>query len=384
MQSFLSARHSRSSIALVVMAFAAALLFLACGDDREANPAPFATKTTRGSENTVSIPEAQPAAATPTDTPPMPSAPVTDGSATDGGEQGTPPNLKVAFLADTSDGSGYKDVLALVKREKANLVLLQGDLTYRTTGTPAASWLAVTDAELDDATGRVPFFVARGNHDVDWSTLGSGLKNRLATWGVVPQHNDPTLGNYSLVYKGLKIVFVDESETSNPTRADYVKERLEGDPHLWKICSWHKNMRDSNAGGKGDEMGWQIYENCRQAGAFVAQGHSHTYSRSKTLVADASLTVDPACKDPFSLCVGPGKHFFFDNSLGGVGLRPLVDADKPHWASTYSADYGALFVEFHVDGDPRKAKAYFKTVNDVVVDPPASSGKAFFTITSSN
>ena len=178
------------------------------------------------------------------------------------------------------------------------------------------------------------------------------------------------------------MVFVSDSETS-PSRADYIDERFKNDDHIWKICVWHKNMRASNVGPKNDEMGWAVYESCRNAGAIVAQGHSHTYSRSKTLTADATQTVDTACSDPFSLCVGPGKHFFFDSSVGGVGLRTLDNGNKPHFASTYSSDFGALFIEFNVDGDPKKARGYFKNVGGTIIDPPTSSGKTSFSITRS-
>lgn len=312
-------------------------------------------------------------------------------SSSSGGQEGgspdpnaTPPNFKVAFIGDTAAGNDFKSVLALVKREKAQAVMIQGDLTY--SGDKAGDWFPVADGELDTATAKIPYFVSRGNHDDDWNDqngLGKGLDDRLTKWGVTPEDGKPTANNYSVVYQGLKMVFVHESETT-PTRADYVKQRLEGDKHIWKICSWHKNMRATNVGPKGNEMGWQIYENCRAAGAIVAQGHSHTYSRSKTITADQAQTVDAACSDPFSLCVGPGKHFFFDSSLGGVDQRTLQNTNQPYWASTYAADFGALFIEFHVDGDPKKAKGYFKTVGDVVIDPPAASGKTFFTITSSN
>ena len=117
-------------------------------------------------------------------------------------------------------------------------------------------------------------------------------------------------------------------------------------------------MIASNAGPKNDEMGWAIYESCRAGGAFVAQGHSHTYSRSKTFSNTTTQTVDATCPDPFSLCVGAGKHFFFDSSLGGHDARSLdrAVARRPYWASTYTGAFGALFIEFHVDGDPRKAR----------------------------
>lgn len=305
---------------------------------------------------------------------------------TSGGVTGsTDPNFKVAFIGDTAAGNDFKAVLQLIKREKAQAVVIQGDLTYG--GDKAGDWFPVADGELDAA--KIPYFVSRGNHDDDWNAatgLAKGLEDRLTKWAVTPDDGKPSLNNYALTYKGLKMVFVHESETSNPTRADYVKQQLENDKHVWKICSWHKNMRATNVGPKSDEMGWQIYENCRAAGAIVAQGHSHTYSRSKTMSADQALTVDATCSDPFALCVGPGKHFFFDSSAGGVDLRTLngTVAAKPYWGSTYASDFGALFIEFNVDGDPKKAKGYFKTVGNVVIDPPANSGKTFFTITSSN
>jgi hypothetical protein len=288
----------------------------------------------------------------------------------------TEPNLKIAFIGDTAAGDNFKSVLALIEREKATAILIQGDLTY--SGTTSAQWFSAIDE-----TTKLPYFVAQGNHDVGWDKLGGGLQERYAKLGIPMEHNDPTLSNYAFVYKGLKVVMVGPGETDAPTRADYVKERLKGDPHIWKICSWHKNQRASNVADKDDEMGWQIYENCRAQGAIVAQGHSHTYSRSKTLINDTAQIVDENCNDPFSLCVGPGRHFFFDSSLGGVDTRGLNTtwSAKPHFASAYSGAFGALFIEFNVDGDARKARGYFKTVGDQRIDPPEISGKKTFTIT---
>jgi hypothetical protein len=266
-------------------------------------------------------------------------------------------------------------------------VLIQGDLTY--SGATGTQWLSVIDSEINKswpgstATVTIPYFVSKGNHDDDWPTvLGPGLKNRLANWGITPEHNDPTTKNYAIVHRGLKVVMVDDDETTSPSRAEYVNQRLSGDNHLWKICSWHKNQRATNVGPKTDEMGWQIYENCRTHGAIVAQGHSHTYSRSKTITNDATQTVDPTCSDPFNLCVSPGRHLFLDSSLGGVDMRTL-DATwsaKSYWASTYSSSFGALFIEFHVDGNARKARGYFKTVGGTIIDPPASSGLTSFVV----
>jgi hypothetical protein len=300
----------------------------------------------------------------------------------------TEPNLKVAFIGDTAAGRDFKRVLDLIKAEKAQFVMVQGDLTY---GNTAGDWFKAIDNAINkDAPGStatltIPYFVSKGNHDVDWQTLGSGLKARLGQWDIAPTHNDPTAMNYAVGYKGLAMVMVSDRETSAPTRNEYVEQRLADDRHIWKICSWHKNQRNSNVGPKNDEMGWAIYDTCRKRGAIVAQGHSHTYSRSKTLTSSANQTIDPTCNNAFDLCVGPGKDFFFDSSLGGNDIRPLnAVASMPHFAATYAGDYGALFIEFNVDGDPRKARGYFKNVGGVIVDPPASSGKTSFTITSSN
>ena len=292
----------------------------------------------------------------------------------------TDPNFKVAFIGDTASGDDFHSVLQLVKREGAQLALVQGDLTYD--GEAPPEWFSAIDAEINTAQTQIPYFISKGNHDSGWSQIGSGLKSRMSTWGIPPENNDPTTKNYSVVYKGLKVVMVSDSETS-PTRASYVKDRLADDAHIWKICSWHKNQRATNVGPKSDEMGWTIYENCRAQGAIVAQGHSHTYSRSKTVTNDQSQTIDSTCSSPFDLCLAPGKHFFFDSSRGGHDIRPLdtTVASKPYWGSTYGGSFGALFITFYVDGDPRKARGYFKTVDDVIVDPPASSGKTSFTIT---
>lgn len=312
----------------------------------------------------------------------------TTSSSGDGGSTGalaTDKNFKVAFIGDTDQGTNFKNVVTLIKNEGAQLVVVQGDLTY--SGHSASSWFSAIDGIIQTNTVKIPYFASKGNHDTSWTNaggLGAGFDTRLTDWSVTPDDGKPSEENYALTFKGLKLVFVgDSGGTSDTVRPDYVKTQLANDKHIWKVCSWHKNQRATNVGPKSDEMGWAIYENCREAGAIVAQGHSHTYSRSKTITADQQQTVDPTCGDPFDVCVAPGKHFFFDASLGGVETRTADStwAAKSWWGATYDADYGALFIEFNVDNDPKKAHAYFKTVGGTIVDPPSSSGKTYFTIT---
>lgn len=309
-------------------------------------------------------------------------------SSSSSGGGGTP-TVRVAFIGDTGTEEDFKSVLAVIRKQKADLLLVQGDLNY-TLPSKATTWFSVVDDEINkahagsSASVTIPYLAAKGNHDIDWSPgYGAGFAERLGEWSLAPSDGKAADRNYAFVFKGLKIVFVDQEETSPQKRADYVTEQLDGDDHAWKICSWHKNQRRSNVGPKSDEMGWDIYERCRSFGAIVAQGHSHTYSRSKTLTNDAKQTVDATCDDPFALCVGPGRHFFFDSSLGGRDIRPIETdiADLPHWASTFGGNFGALFIDFNVGGDDKRAEGWFETITGEVIDPPASSGKTRFTIT---
>jgi len=71
--------------------------------------------------------------------------------------------------------------------------------------------------------------------------------------------------------------------------------------------------------------------------------------------------------------------------LAGVGVRAYdagLHDDDTWWSSQYASNrwmksgvvqsgtgtYGALFIRFYVDGDPKKALAYFKDVNGRIVD----------------
>ena len=78
--------------------------------------------------------------------------------------------------------------------------------------------------------------------------------------------------------------------------------------------------------------------------------------------------------------VAPGATFAFVSGLGGVGIRDqerCLPRTYPYgcngeWASIYTsnqgAKFGALFIEFHVDGDPGRAHGYFMNVDGEIID----------------
>jgi hypothetical protein len=203
--------------------------------------------------------------------------------------------------------------------------------------------------------------------------------------GVIP--DDPDLDDemYSVTYRGLKMVFVgqDGASAGDTIYAPYIRSQLTTDNHIWKICSWHRDQNAMQVGDKDDEMGWKVYETCKDLGAIIATAHEHSYHRTKTLTSMQEQLVDPSCPDPDHLCVAkgsPGKSFVFVSGLGGREVRAqqrCVPASRPYgckgeWATIYTqtqgATFGALFITFNVDGDPRKAQGYFKNIDGQVVD----------------
>lgn len=186
------------------------------------------------------------------------------------------------------------------------------------------------------------------------------------------------------MFRGLSIGTIKLGDT-----ATSVNNLFASDNCLWRVCSWHQNMAKMQVGGKGDEMGWPVYEACRQQGAIIMSGHEHTYHRTKTLTNTQTQIIDTTCSGGSSLCVGAGRTFVNVVGLGGTGIRNQVrctpssttvpfpslntsDASCPIWAAIYTSDqganYGAQFITFNVGGNPKKATGYFKNISGATVD----------------
>ena len=310
------------------------------------------------------------------------SLPINKSSFVTGSLVAPPPDLKVAFVGDTGNGSEFQQVLQLIKDEGADIVLHQGDFDY--SGDPDG-FFAIIDSILGPD---FPYLASVGNHDnSEWNT-GCGnsrgcyaehLIDRMNALSITPDEPDLNDQKYAVEYLGLKMVFVGENG-NNTEFAQFISDQLTNDPHIWKICSWHKNQTAMQVGSKADDMGWSPYENCRSFGAIIATAHEHSYHRTRTLVHTPTQMVDPTCSEPNDLCVGRGRSFVFVSGLGGRSIRNqdrCLPATFPHgcnqeWANIYTSDqgakYGALFITFNVGGDPRKAHGYFKNTNNEIID----------------
>jgi myo-inositol-hexaphosphate 3-phosphohydrolase len=295
-----------------------------------------------------------------------------------GGE--TEPGLLVAFIGDSGFGAGAQQVWRLIRDEGADMVLHQGDLAYAAEDDASArqwrdTWQGILGADF-------PYFYSIGNHDSDaWdSSYQPFLEETIDLVGADCTPFDSS-ANAACTYRGLFFVLSGAGERgSEAGNTAFIESALAGNDALWSVCSWHHNQREMQIGGKSSDVGWGPYEACRRLGALVATGHEHSYSRTHTLVGFEDQRVDPDFPERDRLRVAEGATFAFVSGLGGKDVRDqercLPDGFpygcNGEWASIYSenqgAQSGALFIRFHVDGDPHKARGYFKNVAGEVVD----------------
>ena len=287
-----------------------------------------------------------------------------------------PPNFRIAFIGDQGLGPNAVAVLNLIKLESAQAVMHSGDLDYL--DDPAA-W----EAQINSVLGaNFPYFVSIGNHDeLAWSGPNGYqkfLENRFNRLGITWTGR---LGvRSSFHYKGIFFVITPPGITSGFDDGSgdlYIRDQLVTDNSVWSICSWHKNMRLMQIGGKEDETGWGVYEEARKGGAIIATAHEHSYSRTHLL---SSMSAQTVASTSNTLHLTEGNSFAFVSGLGGHSIR-AQSLTGNWWASAYAstclagdqicqpnASPGALFGVFNVDGQPNKAIFYFKDINGRVVD----------------
>ncbi|MBI4396206.1 MAG: metallophosphoesterase [Elusimicrobia bacterium] len=283
-----------------------------------------------------------------------------------------PPGFKVAFVGDGNSA----DVLELIKAQGAHMLIHLGDFDYE--GNPDRF-----ERRINDILGpQFPYFILVGNHDIDkWSVPG-GYQERFFKRLNQIQGASCT-GDYGVnsacSYKGFFFVLSGIGTLGSGHEA-YLREALAQAPSLWKVAAWHKNQTEMQVGKKENEASWEPYKAALEGGAIIATAHEHSYERTKTLVDMESPRVDPLWPDPHRLRVGPGATFAFVSGLGGKDIRSqtrCLPADPPYgcqgeWGKIYTSNHGAkhgvLFITFHVDGDPRKARGEYVNIDHELID----------------
>jgi 3',5'-cyclic AMP phosphodiesterase CpdA len=293
--------------------------------------------------------------------------------------------LKIALLGDQGVNANARAVLQLVVDEHADALIHLGDFAY-SDGKPTA-W----DAQFDDVLGvDFPVFAAIGNHDVkDWSGSKGFLEYLAARLERMPDaHCSGDYGvNSSCTFRGLFFVLSGVGTYGTGHEAYLESALSDSDDAGFRLCIWHKNQHDMQVGAKTDEVGWDAYQICARHGVPVITGHEHSYSRSMVLTAIGDATQrHGAIGDPEHLTLEPGRTFVTVAGLGGQSMRTRTadHVSDSWWATIYARDYqlrngvmegtapsiqyGALFLELGIDGDPKRARGYFKTTGGEVRD----------------
>ncbi len=284
-------------------------------------------------------------------------------------EQSAKP-LTVAFIGDQGLTSNSRAVLRMIKQQGTDMVLHQGDLSYRR---DADAW----DAMINDILGEdFPYFASIGNHDRRaWrGPRGFQAKLRARLARIEGARCSGDLGVRSACsYRGLFFILSGigtepKGSADAPRHVAYIKDQLAQTDAAWRICSWHKNQGAMQLGGKRDDVGWQAYEACREGGAIVATAHEHSYSRTHLMDHFRSRSV--ASRSTI-LVIEKGKSFVFVSGLGGKSIRDQ-ERDGDWWAVRYTkdqgADYGALFCTFNANGDADRAQCHFRDISGRVPD----------------
>ena len=288
--------------------------------------------------------------------------------------------VRIAFIADQGYGEDPRAVLRLIREEGVDAVLHQGDFDY---GNYPDLWMKMIDEELGQ---NFPYFASVGNHDLLRSGCCTDTARQGGAWGAKRGYRERLedrasrlgytwTGIYgeraSLSFEGIRILLGAPGifdGTENSTYANYFAEELAADTATWRICSWHRNQLDMQVGGNEDQVGYAVYEACREGGAIIATGHEHSYSRTH-LLSDVSEHIVASTSD--TLEIAEGRTFVFVSGLGGRSIRSQRRWGD-WWASIYTATqgarYGALFASFNVDADPSLAHFYFKDVGGQIVD----------------
>lgn len=276
----------------------------------------------------------------------------------------TPIDFKIAFIGDQGLNANSKAVLRLIKEEHADMVLHQGDFDYENN---PDRW----DKQINDILGQdFPYFASIGNHDIDsWEGYRQKLQSRVNRINSANCKGDLGIRS-ACTFKGIFFI-LSGAGTVGSMHDSYIREQLAQDRSIWRLCSWHKNQKLIQVGGKQDEVGWQPYEECRKGGAIIATAHQHSYSRTHLM---DNFETQSIASTSNTLQIEKGKTFAFVSALGGDSIYTQNDelAANPWWAAVYTptqdANYGALFCIFNENGIKIKAHCYFKDIDGRIPD----------------
>lgn len=190
--------------------------------------------------------------------------------------------LKIAFMADQTLHTTAYEVINMLNDQGVDAIFHPGDLDY--TNNPTA-WGSFIDDTLGEG---FPYFASYGNHEAkEWEgTEGyqGVIYNRLY------RNNETCIGTVGLAmicsFRGVSLALLGPASTTlnggftGNDLVSFVNESFTQFGTRWRFCLFHHNQNDYQLGNKPNDVGYALFEACREMGAIIINGHSHTYART--------------------------------------------------------------------------------------------------------
>lgn len=268
------------------------------------------------------------------------------------------PNLKIAYVGDVGILPAGKAVQRMIANFDPALTVHVGDFDYLNL---PQTWMGQINREIGPDKRYV---VNVGNHELLRWGGSSGYQALFQQRHVLTNMTQYCFGDLGVLeaclFDGVLIMLVGAG-TRGSGHAAFIDDVFRRYPAQYKVCTWHKNQRLMQIAGKGDQVGWDVYETCVAHGAMVVNGHSHTYSRTYAMSSferQIITNTDQGSSIGNPIVLEPGQSFLFVTGLGGMPFYSAeADRDKnPWWAAATTdnidpnADYGATLCTYNLNG----------------------------------
>ena len=306
-----------------------------------------------------------------------------------------PETFIIASIGDTSLKNA-RPIYEIVKRNNADLLIINGDITY-------AADPAGLHALLNDIFGEAyPVLITVGNHDTGiytdyqevflerYNAYKASIANQslsdvevLRCEGEIGVNQFCSYKNLGFILSGIGSTCMDDAQLNR--NLEQQLGVMEENKLLWRSVFIHKNQHLLQTGTKFDEVGYFAYQESFRRGAAVMTAHEHSYARTKQLenvgsrpsefVIVPEEELEELIDGMEVLAVGPSSSHVVSNGIGGKSFRGArrQARRRPWWQTLFNGDnnnfnYGAHFCEYNVQGRNDLAYCFLETVDGTKAD----------------
>ncbi len=250
--------------------------------------------------------------------------------------------LKVAFMADQTLNTRARDVINMLKNQSVDAIFHPGDLDYQ--NDPIA-WRDFIDDTLGE---NFPYFVAYGNHEEEKWERHNGYQEVI--YNRLKSNNETCVGIVGLSmicsFRGLSFALLGPASSllnggfSGNDLVSFVESAFTQFGTRWRFCLFHHNQNDYQLENKSNDVGYQLFEACRNMGAIIINGHSHTYARTHLMSNFENHTISDSGSN---LTINDGEVFLTVSGVAGQSPRNC-NPDRggyqnfPWWGKALCAD----------------------------------------------